>query len=331
MPQSALLLSLLAWVLFADPFVAIYIVMVGFSALQIALSNYCRMMGLRLLSGWADNVAMITVSLEVSALALMTGGIAPGEFYAIVAITLPLAIALTLRAMPFHGSVTGRRYREAVRIGLPMMLNGIVIVAFSYAQRMIVGVIFGLSGVAIFSLCSRAALLLILVHQTLATGFFVRLYGISRARMDLVAAGWLALHAAGGFALSLALQQWAGLLGFDPAKTAEVVRLFPFIATQSVFWIAIALFEMWSNREGTAGQVVMAAIPIGLITVAVIFAIEHSGLMTLPRLCLAFDIAPFVLFLAQVTLLWRKGIRLPATIPAALLGWAPVALSWSTL
>ena len=327
---AALLASVLAWTAGSDLFVATCLAFVGLSAAQLGLSAYCRMRGLRVLTGWADNLALITMTGVAVIVWLAAGRLAPGELYLGMAIALGVIVASAALARVRMPATGDRSYRDVARIGLPMMLNGLMLYLANGSQRLIVGVVFGLFEVAAYALCSRFSLVLILIHQTISTALFVQIYRLPSESIDRWFSKALAGYAMVAFVLSLAVRHWAGELPFR-MPVAEVVALFPLVASQTVLWIGTALLELPSNREGTAGASVKVTLGISAGAALLIWGMHAGGSLTLARLCLLFDVALLAILLGQVALLRQRGISFRRTLAVAPLALTPALLSWSAL
>ncbi len=291
---------------------------------QYGLSFWARVEGRKFLSTWVDNGTLLL--LGVGAALLTLAAVTPtardliGSAWAL-AVLLGLLGLGVLAALRPKGLLT--LWRGALKEGLPLLATGLVLAAFAAAPRLLAGRFLPLADVGALAFAGRLCLLLLVVHQLLMTWHFRNLYTWPAERCDKVFAGLLSGLALLGTAIMLAWPMVAPLLAPDyPPLPRLVVGL---VATQTILWIGLALFEAMLGRQGLGAR---AAPILALVGVLGWGALE-AGLLALPASPLLIALGSCGLLAAGVGAQWlllrQSGLVLPrAGLALALVSLPPL-------
>ena len=286
-------------------------VLAGLFSAQSALSAYCRVRQLRTVSAWVDNLCLILVP------ALALGDLAAGHRSMSTLSGSCVAAALLVGAAAFvvlrrHWRPGfGAAYRDAVGRGSAMMVNALLVFGVTSSLRLFIGFYLPLDDVAVYSLCARICLALVMVHQLAATGLFAQIYGLAPERCDR----WFSLCLGGLVVFGVVLTAGANLFATHwrwGALDMSALRIvFPIVCAQTVLWIVSAWLDMLVNREGLAGwSAGMLAVLLAGFT-GCVAGLDALGALRLSTVNLLFAGFLFAAVMGQVRLLAHRGLRLP--------------------
>ena len=308
---GAALLSLVIWHAPFASAVPLGATLAGLFAAQSALSVYCRVRQLRTLSGWVDNLCLIVVP------AMALGDLASGRRDALALAetcgpVLLLVGAVALAVLYRHRQPDfAAAYRDALARGGPMMVNALMVFGVTASLRLFLGICLPLDDVAVYSLCARICLALVVLHQLAVTGLFTQIYTLPAERCDRWFASCLGGLVLVGALLTVGAGEFAAHGSWGTIDMAAFAHVFPIACAQTVLWIVSAWLDMLLNREGLAGR---SALLLGAVLggfAASVAGLEALGGFTLVTANLAF--AGFLLagVLGQLALLARSGVPLP--------------------
>jgi hypothetical protein len=281
---------------------------VSLFAVQFFLSSAARMHGWINLTGWFDNVSIITVA-ALAAILLVLGMARPQAFLiAFVAIgvaaAIPSARALVgmppreIRALAMH----------AVRLGAPMTLYTLSALVMFGTPRIAIAQALTITDVSTYSLCARVATFLVFPHQLLGTGLFRQLYQMKIELVGRLMAAWMVVISLIGLAFAIITRltsPWL-VLGTDVPNTA-IVHLMPAVTVQTVLWILNANLEMFVNRELISRTASIALIGLAAAAAGIGFALHAAGMLPLLTVIYLYIGLSLVSLTIQLMLLARKG------------------------
>ncbi len=291
---------------------------------QYGLSFWARVEGRKFLSTWVDNGTLLLLGVGAGLLTL--AAVTPtardliGSAWAL-AVPLGVLGVGVLAALRPKGLFT--LWRGALKEGLPLLATGLVLAAFAAAPRLLAGRFLPLADVGALAFAGRLCLLLLVVHQLLMTWHFRNLYTWPAARCDKVFAGLLSGLAVLGTAIMLAWPTVAPLLAPDyPHLPRLVVGL---VATQTILWIGLALFEAMLGRQGLGAR----AAPILALVGGLSWGAIEAGLLVLPASPLLIALGSCGLLGLGVGTQWlllrQSGLVLPrAGLALVLVGLPPL-------
>lgn len=286
------------------------------SAVQTTGSSYARIRALPLLNSVLDPFATLVVlglcvtlwlthSLNLAAL-----NIASGLLATIVTFVLIVSF-LRVRRERF-----GSAYMRLLILGLPILALGGVAMIVSAGLRPLLAARFDLQTLAVYALCFRLCAPALLIYQVLTTGFFARLYRASDATLDRIALGLTGLNTAVIVGVWLMLVPLLEFVFPQYLPEQDHFRIiFPIVGSQVVLWLVAGLLEMKMGRHGIAGRAAVAGYVIFGAFAFAFLVFPPSGMRHAVAL---FTIALLIFILAQCTLAWRSGIRLPLTIASSI-------------
>lgn len=277
---------------------------------QYGLSFWARVEGRKFLSTWVDNCTLVLIGTSAAAL-LAAGATVPPETIAIgfwgVATLLLVGGGLVLIRHREPGLWLS--WRNALREGLPLLATGLVLAGFAAAPRLLAGRFLPLADVGGLALAARLCLLLLVVHQLLATWSFRGLYTWPPARCDKIFSVLLVGLGLLGSGIALVWPLAAPLIApeFPPLPRLTVAL----IAAQTLLWVALALFESLLGRQGLGTQAAPMLALVGLIVWSGIEALFVALPATPARIALVGAGLMAAGVLTQWLLLRRSGLRLP--------------------
>lgn len=302
---------------------------IGVYGVQFALSSYTRMHGLNRLSGWFDNLALLLTALI--AVVLVAAGLERLEVFAGIFVALSM-MAVVASAVELKGASVGELrtlLAKALAVGGPMMLYSLSNVAIFNTPRVVLAEAGSIANVASFSVCSRLALVLILVHQLLSTGFFKQLYQMDKAMVGRVLAVWIVTLSGIAVIITVIARYTAGWLVIGTAvPAAAVVAIFPIVVVQTVFWILSANLEIFVNRELLSQRAAMIMVVLISMACCVGWLLQSAGQLGLMTILKVYTGLMIAAVLTQVALLSREGFafgRCYAVLPIAA---APLIAFW---
>lgn len=250
-------------------------IMIAPSAVQLALSTYCRSRGWKSWAAWLDNTATHLLWVTSAILVLTVSVIDIGQFSKIYLWVNGVIAALCILIIwQYWTPPVFARYKKSIQIGFPMMLNGVSIFFVTGSSRILVGTFLGPEELAAYAYIFRIVGTILLIHQFLMTGWAVQIYQDSDENIDRRIMWFCVTISLAGIAIFL-------LLLFPPVQ-----RLFPkFVNAQDTTLIGLTVCQviLWSlgaglepriNRIKRAG--IMAIITgsiaaIMVLTIAILF------------------------------------------------------------
>ncbi len=297
----------------------------GLFAFQLAATGYVRFRGHIHVAGWFDHAAILAFTLSASILWLFGSANVAGMTWAAAVLSAGAVGAAVALAWSRGATLERDLVVRAIRIGWPIMLNGLILSALSGSQRIVIAKALTLADVALFSVCLRLATVLLIVHQVATTGLFQRVYRLSKDRIDSVFALWTIFIVTFACAITLAFHVAAPWLvhgtGVDPRDAAHV---FPAIAAMTTFWIFSANVEMFVGRELLAGRVAPIVVAVMAAFAAIGGLVSHVDRLSLIAICLLYAGATAMAVLAQMIMLRRADIRFRRAYATLPLGFAPL-------
>jgi O-antigen/teichoic acid export membrane protein len=215
-----------------------------------------------------------------------------------------------------------RRYQNVVRFGFPLVFVGVFATLLTSSGRLLAGSFLSMEAVGIYSVLYRVAAGGMVFHQLVVTICFRQLYQSEDHSLDRYFTWIIGLI----FVLSIALYLSAPILLGPYLPLMRELRgsqlgVYLALTVQMPLWSGTGLNEAILARENLASKhtlILMGSLVL-LIATVITFRLNHS--LTLLRLCQAQLGAIYLVLMAQVLLLRRRGIRM---VRAPLLGTALV-------
>ena len=279
------------------------------AAAQATLAAYARTRALPMMNSIVDPLAAVVMICVVGVLHFC------GRLTVVWLAGTLTVVAFAIALVAFYAFLRCLRpgftsaYREALSVGWPILVFGLVGVSIGAGLRPLLAAAFSLQALAVYSLCYRLAGGLLIFHQVLTTAIFSRLYMSGPQGFDRLVMG------ASTFLTLVALAMWVLLPRFIglafPAyrdQAGEIGRLFPLVGSQVILWILNALLENRINRHGASRIAAGSGFGLLFLYIPLVFLVHDL------RVAVAmFDIVLMAFSLIQVTLLWRKNDALPLT------------------
>lgn len=159
--------------------------------------------------------------------------------------------------------------RKNIALGLPLMFTSILTVVLISSGRMLLGQVFGVEIVGVYSVLYRCTILALVAHQILTIGLFRNIFawpvGVLRARVPVIVYGVTAM--VWGFWLIEPHLGW--VFGDRFIAAFSIYRAEGlFLLVQTILWSAIALNDLLNSRLQIAGKVACFTSPflvLGLV------------------------------------------------------------------
>jgi O-antigen/teichoic acid export membrane protein len=280
----------------------------GVYALQFSTSTYTRMNGLIRLSGWFDHLALLAttvVAIVLVAVAMATPIAFAWSFAALTAMAV-VASARALNGTSLRELAT--LARRVIRVGGPMMFYGFTLMAIFSTPRIVIAMVSSITDVATFSLCSRLALVVILIHQLLSTGFFRQLYQLEKERVTAVLAAWIVAISGVGVVVAVIARYTADWLVIGTSvPAAAIIPIFPAIIVQTLLWVLNANLEIFVNRELISHRAAIAMVGPIAVAAAIGWWLHTTGHLSLATIIDVYTGLILTSLLTQMFLLAREG------------------------
>lgn len=244
----------------AAPVVLITLALAAVYGGQYALSFWARVEGRRFLSTWVDSGTLVLLGIGAAVLLLLQADmslqtIAVGVWGIAGLLLLGGGVVLSRH----RSSDLWNSWRRALREGLPLLATGLVLAGLVAAPRLLAGRFLPLADVGALALAARLCLLLVVVHQLVATWHYRSFFTWPPARCDVIFTCELGVLCLLGCGVML-VWPWVGPLIAPefPALPRLTVAL---VASQTILWIGIALFESMLGRQGL-GKIAAPALAV---------------------------------------------------------------------
>ncbi|MCB2078726.1 MAG: hypothetical protein KDE55_13640 [Novosphingobium sp.] len=318
----SLIATVLAWTLGARLDMILVCAAFGAAATHNCASSSGRMFGKRNLTAWADGTAMIVAAVAVAITILITG---EQSLSALILVYVGLTVisllasltAIFVKLQPGLAS----RLTEAFRIGMPMVLFGIVSMWLGVGGRITVGFLVP-GDLAAYGVAFRIAGLTLGIHQLLQTALFAKVYKARTRQADRLTAPFLAgvcvlalaVSLAGGFVVGQF--RLASLTGDGMATFRSIL---PIVSIQVFFWIATAMLQVRINRSRLSQRAILPILIVTLTGAAAMVLAVKLGLVGIVGLSWLIALHAATYFATSWTLLVRKGLvhRWIGTVGAA--------------
>ena len=202
-------------------------------------------------------------------------------------------------------------WRVALRLGMPLMLGGMVSLLATTSGRLGMGLLAGPLVAADYAVLSRAAALPIVAHQLVLIARFRHLFTLPHDAVERAAAQIVLLVAASGLGFWL-LSAWSGKL-LGPAFVAawDAHRL-PgrWIVAQAVLWSAISLNDLIISRHHIMSRVLPAT--AGFVALAMLAGLWwlHRVGPTLANFVQMHGVLMLLFYAVQSAAMHALGVRL---------------------
>lgn len=275
-----------------------------FSLAQQVLSPLVKSQKVSPLSPWLDNLAVHAVVVSCLAYYMLHGTDVDEAVFGVLAIVTLGALTFIAAWIPLKKvggffSLAGT-YKECVAIGIPILLNGLVMMFIFNSGRLFIGFFYDETEVALYSYLFRIAGVGLICYQFFSIVFFKNIYASSSKETSGKVAllfGFIALE-------SLACYVLLGWVAerFVPEKILEqgAISLFPLVVVQVNLWVLSAILEMRINSRGVTDQSARLCLFPSLMLVAAFWGVELLGLSSVFAACLCLCLVAFVTILIQV-------------------------------
>jgi O-antigen/teichoic acid export membrane protein len=206
---------------------------------------------------------------------------------------------------------TLRRFRQALRFAVPLMLSSILLGLVTSSGRLLAGQFFSLEVVGVYSFLFRVSAIIVAVYQLLTTLYFRNLYEAAGDVLDRYFTCFLGLmFVLGVVSIFIGPITLARLFPTYWYHQRDSLALYLALSAQMVFWCATAMLEMIVYRENR-GAALLRVAPLSLLFLLITAALySHFGALTLLHLCQIHMLAIFISLVGQIIVLRGAGIKL---------------------
>lgn len=240
----------------------------------------------------------------------------PMEWVLVAVLTYSLAlVVIYLRSFIRVGhSETPLAWAKTLKLGIPLMLGGVVSLLATTSGRLGMGLMAGPVLTADYAVLARAAALPMVAHQLITIAKFRNLFAQSDSYVAAVTLNIVVLVGASAIGF-IVFSPWLGMfLGPAFSSAFELHRMACFwIVAQAVLWSAIALNEFVIARH----QVMPKVLPYSSIFLSVALLLGWFILsvteLTLERFVIVHSTVMLSFYLAQSWIMSRLGLHLHKT------------------
>lgn len=291
-------------------------------AVQIALSTYSRTKGWKSAAAWLDNTSTHLMWIIGIVLFLHAGLINLGDFRNIYVTLNILIVGLSLYfAIRYYAPPLTTRYRHSLKIGFPMMMNGVAIFLVTGSSRILIGSFIGPEALAGYAFVFRISGAILLIHQFLMTAWAVQIYRDESSEIDRHLM-W--------FAITMSVSAAVILIGFllPPVQpllpdfiNTQDVALVGLTVCQILLWSLSACLEPRINRLLKAGRMALITFSVAIAMILLIAAAAWMNIIGVKGIIAAICVAQSALIAFQLKIVREQGdAGLPRTAKAMLFG-----------
>lgn len=283
----------------------------GTAVLQTIASFVFRMLTLRNWAVWADGTAAILSGL-VFGIALLLAGrpaldhITAGFLALALAGTVAGGIWLTAARSP--GLM--ERLGQAARVGMPMMVVGVLAIWLTIEGRIVVGLV-NASALAAYGVAFRVGGLALGVHQLVATAFFARLYASRTRRADRMISANLAAVGVVCFSIAVVgrfLPHFVSISALSSGGSQSFASILPLATLHTFFWSGYGMLQLRINRCGLAPRTIVPSMIVTLVGAGLILAIGTFVTNDVVLLSWLIALHAAIYFFKNVVILTRRGV-----------------------
>jgi len=255
--------------------------MIAPSAAQIALSTYSRTRGWKSAAAWLDNTATHLLWMTGLALFAIGGSVVLSGYVGVYLVSnlviagLAIWFAVTQWKRP-----VGARYRHSLRIGFPMMLNGVTIFLVMGSSRILIGSFLDAEALAGYAYLFRIAGMILLIHQFFMTAWAVKIYKEDSGDVDRQLAIFCGLISLAGLAVFVGLNLPVAQRVFPEFVDPDNVMLIGLTVCQVVLWSLSASLEPRINRLLKAGRMAFITGGVAAGLLGSVVALSWFGTVT---------------------------------------------------
>ena len=283
----------------------------GIGAAQQSGVAFARAHGWRNLNVWIDHAP--TVATVVLAMLLLATGYANNAIALVICFGALSAIIALSAATFFHHTRSPQvlpRWKEAVRVGLPMLGASLAGVWIISSGRIYLGLFRDASDLYAYAFTFRVASVLVLVHALVVTAFAARLYKMPTRQFDRIGSALIALLAFATLVFIVAAPAYYAALWNSPDKaTLLAQRPYAILAAVQVFlWVSSAIIEMRVARARLAGQALVATLGISITSAIIVLAQWQRGALSFPVIMIVLVVQQAAALGVQHFVLARRGV-----------------------
>ena len=280
---------------------------------QSYLSIHFQTTSKRDAAAWTSSLSILTATL----FGLLVWGIGAASLDSLALSLTLTAGVMTIAAGQIFATVRHPglvdRLAQALRIARQFLIFGLVTTWIASSGRLILGWLFALETVAIYSFDFRLASLVLIMHQLLSIGAFASLYSMRTRQFDRLASIYLGAVALLLLAATL-LFPWLlphlALQAISPMRRGEAVAMFPAVALQVFGWLAAGAIEMRVNRARRVGRATVLIAFVAIATLALLLALRTFGGLDAIVAARVFALQQCAVALALIAALASRGLYL---------------------
>ena len=276
------------------------------SSFQQAVAAYLRAMSFRKLTPWVENFSINSAVLSVFVSYYIGGRVDVDSIKGIYAICLAICLTSGCFLLVNYKGVLAS-YFKSIELGVPMLINGLVMLAACNSGRLYIGVWLGMSEVAIYSFAFRISGVLLVLYQMINLRYFKRLYLASSESIGKAYFSITAFLSLVGSIMILAYYFWGQNITPEVLPFNDLLLIIPIITTHTLLWILTAMLELRINRYGLSNKSFKFLIAIPFVLCVAFFIFDDVVNLLYGCFILWFGL---VLVLSIQILLLKKEIKI---------------------
>lgn len=249
--------------------------LIGFSISQQFLSPLIKSHGINSFTPWVENMALhLTIFSALIYYLINRQGVDSGFYYIMQFISLAFLIILIFcvcRSRVLFKIEYFNLYKRMLRQGVPILLNGMLMMLAFNAGRVLLGTFWDNTMVGLYSYLFRLSGTSLILYQLCNYFLFKSLYGEANANLNKKVDAMYSAVALFSILACVVASIYPSYVFPDEHQSSNASHLFPIVMSQVNLWIMSAVLEVRINRNNlTKISLKLCSIPVLFATLCII-------------------------------------------------------------
>lgn len=292
------------------------------SAAQQIGSIYLRVRQWRIATAWVENLAVHSVVLAAVIAYYAVGGFG-GTVVIVLAVLCVTVLAIAAPVLLHYHEGAFSSYKKSIKLGFPMLLNGLVMLAVCNSGRLYIGSFLAVTDVAYYAFAFRISGAILVAYQVVNLRFYNQLYTASAERIGLLIFGMTGLFSLIGLVLATSYVWLAAYITPASLMGDKVGQILPLVASQTTLWILTAMLELRINYAERSSRSFSSLLIVPFALIGVFYLLSATGVLSLVAACWLLLVAMTIVAFIQIIILggavtgrsWLMGAILLAGLP----------------
>lgn len=282
-------------------------VIVFFSLAQQILSPLLKSQIVSAASPWLDNLAVHIVVISGILLCFFYGGEVDRKIVNVMLLLFlcffVIFFAFLYKFLDFDLAVLSKVYIESVKIGFPVLLNGLIMIYIFNSGRLIIGFFYTTAEVAAYSYVFRIFGVSLIAYQFFTLIFFKDIYALSNRKISKKIMNLMCIVALISLFSCSALFSFSDDLIPSALLKLGVLDLVPLIAVQVNLWILSALLETRINTQGLTNKSARLCVIPAVVLLILFYLVSALNVSSIYLACSILCLVGVITVIAQVYIL----------------------------